>query len=74
MPEYFDYPELHAQRSVTDETDDAIVTPAYTREALRQMGMQRSFGGPARYRERFAKAFVDAWIGRFEALTGKAVL
>lgn len=55
-------------------SDDAIITPHYTRSALMQMGWQLGKGAPLRYRQRYTAAFVDAWITRYEALTGLKVI
>lgn len=67
-------PEIDAFKCVQRYSDTAIVTPHYTRSALEQGGWQLSKGLSRLYRERFTKAYVDAWIGRYEALTGKTVL
>lgn len=69
-------PEVQAMLSVKRETDAHILNGdyPYTRTALWQMGWERGKGMTEKIRVRFAHAFVDAWVGRFEALTGKAVL
>lgn len=67
-------PEQDAQDSVARESYDAIVTPHYTRSALMEMGMQRSYGERPNYRLRFTSAFVDAWSERYTRLTGRSVV
>jgi hypothetical protein len=66
-------PERDAQRSVARESTVAIATPAYTREALLQMGYRRSYGMGRKYRRVFAHAFADAWLARYAALTESRV-
>lgn len=67
-------PENDAIRSVAREGDTTITEPRYTRSALSQMGMERSYGASRMYRDRFTKTFVECWIARFECLTGEVVL
>jgi hypothetical protein len=72
--EFMSTPENDAIRSVAREGDSHIIDPAYTRSALEQMGMQRSYGETKAYRARFTKTFVECWIARYELLTGQVVL
>lgn len=62
-----------AQKSVDRNRDAAIVTPAYTRSALLQMGWQLSRGETKSYRAAFMTAFADAWTERYTSLTGQQV-
>lgn len=57
-----------AQAAVDRESVNSILLPRYTRDALMQMGWQRSYGAPKAYRTAFMTAFADAWEARFAAL------